>query len=148
MNLSLELSSLVSCAISVDSRNQLRTLPSSFSQLNHLTTLKLDYNPLGTEFSEVTIFSPPLANSLEYLSMRACKLKQVPDPARLQASAMPRLVHLDLADNDIDSLPANCCVQHLKSLQLSGNTFRIPRPAVVAKGTSAILEYLRSRLPS
>ncbi|KAA3675428.1 uncharacterized protein DEA37_0007396 [Paragonimus westermani] len=81
--------------------------------------------------------------------MRACKLKQVPDPARLQASTMPRLVHLDLADNDIDSLPAELGLcTHLKSLQLSGNTFRIPRPAVVAKGTSAILEYLRSRLPS
>ncbi|KAF8571300.1 hypothetical protein P879_03022 [Paragonimus westermani] len=149
LDLTLEPSSRVSCAISVGSRNQLRTLPLSFSQLGHLATLKLDYNPLGTEFSEVAIFTPPLAHSLEYLSMRACKLKQVPDPARLQASTMPRLVHLDLADNDIDSIPAELGLcTHLKSLQLSGNTFRIPRPAVVAKGTPAILEYLRSRLPS
>ncbi|KAF5398416.1 Leucine-rich repeat-containing protein 40 [Paragonimus heterotremus] len=144
-----DISRFVKLAILDLTRNQLRTLPSSFSQLSHLTTLKLDYNPLGTEFSEVTIFSPPLANSLEHLSMRACKLKQVPDPAKLQTSAMPRLIHLDLADNDIDSLPAELGLcTHLKSLQLSGNTFRIPRPAVVAKGTSAILEYLRSRLPS
>jgi hypothetical protein len=33
-----------------------------------------------------------------------------------------------------------------RSLQLEGNPFRIPRPQILAKGTSAIMDYLRGRL--
>jgi hypothetical protein len=37
--------------------------------------------------------------------------------------------------------------QHLQTqLELFGNTFRTPRPAILAKGTPAVLEYLRDRL--
>lgn len=35
-----------------------------------------------------------------------------------------------------------------RSLQLNGNAFRNPRPAILAKGTLALLEYLRSRIVS
>ncbi|VDD75938.1 unnamed protein product [Mesocestoides corti] len=34
----------------------------------------------------------------------------------------------------------------IRNLQVMGNTFRVPRPAVVAKGTAALMEYLRSRI--
>jgi hypothetical protein len=34
----------------------------------------------------------------------------------------------------------------LRSLQLEGNPFKVPRPQIIQKGTSAILEYLRGRL--
>lgn len=32
-------------------------------------------------------------------------------------------------------------------LQLEGNTFRMPRPAVLVQGTGAVLAYLRDRIP-
>ncbi len=34
-----------------------------------------------------------------------------------------------------------------RCLSLDGNPFRTPRAAIVAKGTDAVLEYLRSRIP-
>ena len=35
-----------------------------------------------------------------------------------------------------------------RSLQLSGNPCRNPRPAILAKGTPALLQYLRDRIPT
>lgn len=35
-----------------------------------------------------------------------------------------------------------------RSLLLEGNAFRQPRPAILTKGTNAILEYLRDRIPA
>lgn len=35
-----------------------------------------------------------------------------------------------------------------RSLLLEGNPFRTPRAAILAKGTAAVLEYLRSRIPA
>ena len=35
-----------------------------------------------------------------------------------------------------------------RHLQLGGNPFRVPRAAILAKGTDAILEYLRDRMPT
>lgn len=34
-----------------------------------------------------------------------------------------------------------------RTLLLEGNPFRTPRAAILAKGTAAVLEYLRSRIP-
>lgn len=31
-------------------------------------------------------------------------------------------------------------------LQLEGNPFRTPRPAIIAKGSSAVIDYLRDRI--
>uniref|UniRef100_A0A8C9EX65 Disease resistance R13L4/SHOC-2-like LRR domain-containing protein n=1 Tax=Pavo cristatus TaxID=9049 RepID=A0A8C9EX65_PAVCR len=48
----------------------------------------------------------------------------------------------------------SACVQitaHLclsRTLLLEGNPFRTPRAAILAKGTAAVLEYLRSRIPT
>ena len=35
-----------------------------------------------------------------------------------------------------------------RTLLLDGNPFRVPRAAVLMKGTAAILEYLRDRIPT
>ncbi|CAL8093865.1 unnamed protein product [Calicophoron daubneyi] len=131
------------------SHNLLRTLPISLSRLSSLTNIRLDKNPLGPEVPTEALFIDPLAHSLEYLSLRGCQLAHTPPPQLLQPSVMPNLAHLDISDNNISTLPPELglCTQ-LKSLQVCGNTFRIPRPAVVAKGTPAVLEYLRSRIPA
>ena len=61
------------------------------------------------------------------------------------------------------SPPVLPCVNHLpaqgkscqltafvlvRSLQLEGNPFRNPRAAILAKGTQALLAYLRDRIPT
>ncbi|TGZ70385.1 hypothetical protein CRM22_003229 [Opisthorchis felineus] len=129
-------------------RNLLRSLPMSMARLPELSVLCLDSNPLGPELPEAAIFSPPLSSSIQSLSLRSCKLSSVPSTNLLLPSNTPKLTHLDLSDNNIDTIPPELglCTQ-LRSLQLTGNTFRIPRPAVLAQGTSAVLEYLRSRIP-
>lgn len=39
-------------------------------------------------------------------------------------------------------------VLSLRCLGLEGNPFRTPRAAILSKGTDAVLEYLRSRIPT
>uniref|UniRef100_U3JET0 Leucine rich repeat containing 40 n=1 Tax=Ficedula albicollis TaxID=59894 RepID=U3JET0_FICAL len=69
------------------------------------------------------------------------------DPVQLKG--LDKLGTLDLQNNDLLQVPpelGNC--ENLRSLLLEGNPFRTPRAAVLAKGTAAVLEYLRSRIPS
>ena len=35
-----------------------------------------------------------------------------------------------------------------RHLQLGGNMFRHPRPAVLARGTAELLQFLRGRIPA
>lgn len=66
---------------------------------------------------------------------------------------------LDIGNNNINSLPAKIGLlrpeglsrnwgggQALRRFEVAGNTFKVPRWQTVAKGTDAILEWLRNRL--
>ncbi|MBZ3886527.1 Leucine-rich repeat-containing protein 40 [Sciurus carolinensis] len=62
---------------------------------------------------------------------------------------MENLTTLDLQNNDLLQIPpelGNCV--NLRTLLLDGNPFRVPRAAILMKGTAAILEYLRDRIPT
>jgi len=60
---------------------------------------------------------------------------------------MKFLMTLNLQNNDLLTIPIEFGkAEHIKSLQLEGNPFRVPRPQILAKGTLAILEYLRGRI--
>lgn len=64
-------------------------------------------------------------------------------------ATLPRLAVLDLANNDINQVPPELgLLSGLRSLGLEGNTFRIPRHEVLAKGTACVLGYLRDRIPA
>ncbi|KAL7055605.1 hypothetical protein AAHC03_023022 [Spirometra sp. Aus1] len=130
------------------SSNLLQSLSSSLTALGTLQTLILDLNPsLGPELPAAVICQPPLSQSLQNLSARNCKLKRLPPASLLHPSNMPALQSLDVTDNDVDHLePELGLCDQIKSLHLEGNAFRVPRPALVAKGTQAVLEYLRSRI--
>ncbi|XP_026002624.1 leucine-rich repeat-containing protein 40 isoform X2 [Astatotilapia calliptera] len=69
------------------------------------------------------------------------------DPSRLMK--LTHLSTLDLANNDLLNIPPELglCTS-LRCLSLEGNPFRTPRAAIVAKGTDALMEYLRSRIPT
>lgn len=69
---------------------------------------------------------------------------------------------LDISNNDIDHLPPKLGllgpepgsttvaggIPGLKRFEVSGNSFRVPRWQVVVKGTEAILEWLKGRIPA
>ena len=60
---------------------------------------------------------------------------------------MKHLATINLQNNDISRIPNELGrATQLRSLLLEGNVFRVPTPQVLAKGTAAILEYLRCRL--
>ena len=82
--------------------------------------------------------------------LEACLLKmlnavQVPQ----QLTVLACLSRLDLSANSIAKVPPQLGVMHptLKQLALDGNPLRTIRQAVLQKGTPALLEYLRGRIP-
>ncbi|XP_068565455.1 leucine-rich repeat-containing protein 40 isoform X2 [Cebidichthys violaceus] len=121
--------------------NQLRDLPSEMKNLTKLCSIILNYNRFKS-FPEVLY----QIVSLETVLLGNNQVDKV-DPHRLM-----KLVHLstlDLSNNDLLNIPPELgrCAS-LRCLSLEGNPFRTPRAAIVAKGTDAVLEYLRSRIPT
>lgn len=121
--------------------NHLSDLPSELKNLTKLRTLVLIYNRFKS-FPEVLYETL----SLETILLGNNQVSGV-DPSRLM-----KLVHLstlDLSNNDLLNIPPELglCTS-LRCLSLEGNPFRTPRAAIVAKGTDALMEYLRSRIPT
>ncbi|CDS43606.1 leucine rich repeat containing protein 40 [Echinococcus multilocularis] len=130
------------------SNNVLTSLPMSLSKLSALATLVLDFNPgLGPELPLEILFVEPICRSLQEISARSCRLTRLPPASVISVDRMPQLRTLNVSDNDIGALEPELgrCTQ-IQNLHVTGNTFRVPRPAIVAKGTATILEYLRSRI--
>lgn len=82
--------------------------------------------------------------SLEVLLLNNNHIKEI-DGGKIVK--MKRLTTLNMQNNDLSLVPNELgkAVQ-LRSLLLEGNAFRLPRTQILAKGTEAILEYLRSRI--
>ncbi|XP_005105166.1 leucine-rich repeat-containing protein 40 [Aplysia californica] len=119
--------------------NQLSDLPMELSRLSSLRELALSYN----RFKSI----PESVYSLKSLEILFINDNQVNSLDVSKLSTLSCLATLDLQNNDLTQVPpelGNCT--GLKSLSLSGNALRMPRPAVLAKGTLAVLEYLRSRI--
>ena len=68
---------------------------------------------------------------------------------RNDISKLTRLKELDLTNNDISGLPPMLGMLGgtLKVLRLEGNPLRSIRRPVLERGTAAVLEYLRGRIP-
>ncbi|CAG8542096.1 13118_t:CDS:2 [Funneliformis mosseae] len=55
---------------------------------------------------------------------------------------------VDVSNNNIGHLPPELGnIQTIKTLLVGGNSFRVPRYTIVQKGTEAVMEYLRGRIP-
>ncbi|XP_042562941.1 leucine-rich repeat-containing protein 40 [Clupea harengus] len=126
----------------VDLRNNFLTaLPPELEGLGKLRSIILSFNRFKT-FPDVLY----KIATLETILMCNNTVSAV-DPVGLKM--LEKLSTLDLQNNDLLQVPpelGNCT--SLRALMLDGNPFRNPRAAIVAKGTDAILEYLRSRIPT
>ncbi|KAM9358337.1 leucine-rich repeat-containing protein 40 [Symphorus nematophorus] len=121
--------------------NQLSDLPPEMNNLTKLRSIILNYNRF--KFFPEVLYQMV---SLETVLLRNNQVNGV-DPARL--IKLINLSTLDLANNDLLNIPPELglCTS-LRCLSLEGNPFRTPRAAIITKGTDAVLEYLRSRIPT
>uniref|UniRef100_A0A2I3RBX8 Leucine-rich repeat protein SHOC-2 n=1 Tax=Pan troglodytes TaxID=9598 RepID=A0A2I3RBX8_PANTR len=126
----------------LDLRNNfLNSLPEEMESLVRLQTINLSFNRFKM-LPEVLyrIFT------LETILISNNQVGSV-DPQKMKM--MENLTTLDLQNNDLLQIPpelGNCV--NLRTLLLDGNPFRVPRAAILMKGTAAILEYLRDRIPT
>ncbi|XP_043431180.1 leucine-rich repeat-containing protein 40 isoform X3 [Prionailurus bengalensis] len=121
--------------------NFLNSLPEEMESLIRLQTINLSFNRFKI-LPEVLYHIP----TLETILISNNQVGSV-DPQKMKA--MEKLITLDLQNNDLLQIPpelGNCV--NLRTLLLDGNPFRVPRPAILMKGTAAILEYLRDRIPT
>nr|XP_045224849.1 leucine-rich repeat-containing protein 40 isoform X3 [Macaca fascicularis] len=121
--------------------NFLNSLPEEMESLVRLQTINLSFNRFKM-LPEVLyrIFT------LETILISNNQVGSV-DPQKMKM--MENLTTLDLQNNDLLQIPpelGNCV--NLRTLLLDGNPFRVPRAAILIKGTAAILEYLRDRIPT
>ncbi|XP_006635105.2 leucine-rich repeat-containing protein 40 [Lepisosteus oculatus] len=128
--------------VNIDLRNNLLTsLPAELEALTKLRSIILSFNRFKL-FPEVLYEIPTLETIL-------ISNNQVGAIDPIQLRRLEKLSTLDLQNNDIMQVPpelGNCT--SLRALMLDGNPFRNPRAAIVARGTDALLEYLRSRIPT
>ncbi|KAM4871919.1 leucine-rich repeat-containing protein 40 [Thomomys bottae] len=139
--ISLELCTLQKLTF-LDLRNNfLNSLPEEMESLTRLQTINLSFNRFKI-FPEVLY----RIYTLETVLISNNQVGSL-DPQKLKM--MENLITLDLQNNDLLQIPpelGNCV--NLRTLLLDGNPFRIPRAAILMKGTAAILEYLRDRIPT
>ncbi|NXJ43191.1 LRC40 protein, partial [Ciconia maguari] len=125
----------------LDIRNNfLTSLPEEMEALTRLQIINLSFN----RFKEF----PSVLYRIVALETILLSNNQVGSIDPLQLKMMDKLGTLDLQNNDLLQVPpelGNC--ETLRTLLLEGNPFRTPRAAILAKGTAAVLEYLRSRIP-
>ncbi|CAJ0914874.1 unnamed protein product [Ranitomeya imitator] len=115
--------------------------PDELEALIRLQSIILSFNRFKT-FPDVLYRIP----TLETILISTNQIGSI-DP--LQLIKLTKLSTLDLQNNDLLQIPpelGNC--ESLRSLNLEGNPFRTPRAAILSKGTAAVLEYLRSRIPT
>ncbi|KAH0618507.1 hypothetical protein JD844_017783 [Phrynosoma platyrhinos] len=126
----------------LDIRNNcLISLPDEMEALGKLQIINLAFNRFKV--------LPDVLYRIPTLEAILLGNNQVGSLDPLQLKKLDRLSTLDLQNNDLLHVPpelGNCI--SLRTLLLEGNPFRTPRATILAKGTDAVLEYLRSRIPT
>ncbi|KAF9966407.1 hypothetical protein BGZ70_002423 [Mortierella alpina] len=106
-----------------------------FPNLNEL-------NLMANRLTELPVWMPKAFPKLRTLNASRNKL------AAIEPQAFEGLVVLDLSSNDIGTLPPLLGnVKSIKTLNVDGNLFRVPRRQIMEQGTEAVMEYLRGRIP-
>lgn len=122
------------------SSNRLSDLPSNISDLKHLREIILSMN----RFSKI----PECLYQCAKLETILIRDNQVSNLDVNKLSQLPMLAVLDVQNNALQMVPPELGnLTNIRTLQLEGNMFRVPRPAILAQGTAAVMNYLRDRIP-
>uniref|UniRef100_A0A9R1SES8 Leucine rich repeat containing 40 n=2 Tax=Cyprinus carpio TaxID=7962 RepID=A0A9R1SES8_CYPCA len=118
------------------SKNQLMAVPSRILELKDtLADINLGFNKLT---------SIPTLNNLSTLDLSNNDIMQVP-PELVRTIAQAIQPKIWTKTQKVLSYDLSYI---FRALMLDGNPFRNPRAAILSKGTDAVLEYLRSRIPT
>lgn len=91
---------------------------------------------------------PSVVYQLTTLEVLIASNNKITDLDAKQMIGLVSLAVLDLANNDISALPPELGKMNLRSLKVEGNRFKVPGAHILAKGTSELMKWLRSRLPN
>ncbi|XP_076162083.1 leucine-rich repeat-containing protein 40 isoform X2 [Ptiloglossa arizonensis] len=122
------------------SKNFLQSLPSSLGLLKYLQEINISFN----RYKEIpgSVYN---VTSLEICIANDNLISEI-DVSSLQK--LKKLAVLNFANNNIGYVPPELGnLKNLRMLSLSGNCFKQPRQAILAKSTEEILAYLRDRIP-
>ena len=123
------------------SQNQLVKLPKEIGVLTNLREICLSFN----KFCEI----PAALQACEKLETLLINDNQIKEIDVEELRKLKVLTVLDLSNNDIQQVPPELgTLTQIRSLQLEGNSFRVPRPQILVKGTQSIMSYLRDRIPA
>merc|ERR1719369_1128660 len=122
------------------SNNRLAELPSEIGGLKHLREVILSVN----QFPSIPdcLFDCPKLETILIANNRITCIEVE------KLSKLTKLAILDLQNNAIQTVPPELGnLSQIRTLQLEGNLFRVPRAAILVQGTGAVLAYLRDRIP-
>ncbi|KAK9491807.1 hypothetical protein V1508DRAFT_373024 [Lipomyces doorenjongii] len=133
----ISLRSLSELNLACNSINSLIMFVANF-QLQSLQKLDLSFNKVHhVPLNLVMAFS-----TLEELNLHENKISEI------DADAFKGLEKIDLSNNSIRYLPPELGkIKTIVTLKVHGNTFKTPRWQIVQKGTDALMQWLRLRLP-
>ena len=121
--------------------NSISSLPDEFKLLTELREIILSHNRF-TSLPDVLYLLP----KLEVILASNNQITAINVDGILK---LKLLSSLDLSNNNISNVPPELGnANSLRSLQLEGNLFRNPRAAILNKGTVALLQYLKDRIPT
>ncbi|KAK7075658.1 Leucine-rich repeat-containing protein 40 [Halocaridina rubra] len=119
--------------------NQLSDLPTDLAELLYLREINISAN----RFEQL----PACVYDMKQLEILMASDNKISSLYVEGLSKLERIAVLDLHNNNIDFVPPLLGnMTQLRNLQLNGNPFRVPRRAILDKGTYEILDYLRSRI--
>lgn len=122
------------------SNNRLSELPDGVGQLKHLREVILSRN----QFSAI----PECLYTCAKLETILISDNKVSALEVDKLSKLTQLAILDVQNNGIQSVPPELGnLTQIRTLQLEGNLFRVPRPAILTQGTGTVMAYLRDRIP-
>ncbi|KAJ3115014.1 Leucine-rich repeat-containing protein 40 [Physocladia obscura] len=106
-------------------------------RINRITTLSV----IST--TKITISTPVLKDLL----VQGNQLKTLEGSGILESS-VKSIETLDFRDNGLEAIPAPVVeMELLKRLLVEGNPIRVPRRAIIEKGTAAIIAWMKDRIP-
>ncbi|KAL1638869.1 hypothetical protein SLS58_008453 [Diplodia intermedia] len=129
-----------------DLRLAANKLPSLDFLVAHLDAPKL--HSLDVSANHITGTLPPLRARFPQLTTLLASDNGIDD---VSATALAGLHVVGLANNSIARIPPEVGLlwdEGLKSLEIEGNTFRVPTYATLKRGTEAVMAWLRDKIPA